>query len=151
MNKTSIKRGAQAGFTLIELIVVIVILGILAATALPKFADLGADARVAKMQGVIGAMNSAAAIAHGQQLVKSLSASTSVTLEGTTVTMANGYPDVAGIVAATGGMNDYQHSATGNTVTITPDTSHTNCKVTYKEATSSAAPVVSPAPNLSDC
>jgi len=51
----SVSRRAQAGFTMIELIVVIVILGVLAATALPKFFDLGVDARAAALQGVVGA------------------------------------------------------------------------------------------------
>ena len=52
----------QQGFTLIEMVMVIVILGILAAVAIPKFVDLSSDAKRAAVQGAAGALSSAAAI-----------------------------------------------------------------------------------------
>lgn len=52
----------QSGFTLIELVMVIVLIGLLAAIAIPKFVDLGSEARTAATQGVAGALSSASAI-----------------------------------------------------------------------------------------
>lgn len=52
----------QAGFTLIELVMVIVLIGVLAAIAVPKFVDLSGDAKQAAVEGVAGALASAAAI-----------------------------------------------------------------------------------------
>jgi prepilin-type N-terminal cleavage/methylation domain-containing protein len=55
-------RHQQSGFTLIELIMVIVILGILAATAIPKFQNLSSDAQAAAVKGIAGALGAASAI-----------------------------------------------------------------------------------------
>ena len=136
----------QAGFTLIELVMVIVILGILSAFALPRFADLTGDARTASINGLAGAIKSAAAIAHSDQIAKSGALGDSVTLDGAAVTMVNGYPtaNAAGIaISAAIDTADYTPSggaATGGASIVYQIEGYTanpvgECQVTYKAST----------------
>jgi len=150
----------QAGFTLIELVMVIVILGILSAFALPRFADLGQEARAASIQGAFGAIKSAASIAHADSLVNNNPAT--VTLEGTTINMINGYPqaqtagsggilDAAQVVAADFTLGGTPGALATSVVTVTAvgATTAANCRVSYTAAAANASPTITV--DVSDC
>ncbi|WP_060989263.1 prepilin-type N-terminal cleavage/methylation domain-containing protein [Photobacterium leiognathi] len=150
----------QQGFTLIELVVVIVILGILAVTAAPKFMNLQNDARTATLEGLKGSIQGAAGIVYGKAAIKGVEAESddSVSDAGQTIKTVYGYPAAtsAGIgktivglegdnadwapVVSTVGLpaNSIAYTIKNQADKATP----TECSVVYTQAGEDSAPVV---------
>jgi len=155
----------QTGFTLIELIIVIVILGILAVTAAPKFLNLQGDALNATLDGVKGSLESARTVVYGKAIIDGKQAqdgtagSVTVAVQtGVTVEINFGYPEAtstdldklidinsADFLYATIAASDpveiiIYSTAYGDYANTAPTTKTANCSVLYTEASSATAP-----------
>lgn len=134
----------QAGFTLIELVVVILILGLLAAVAIPRYADLAKQARVSSLNGVAGGLRGAVALVRAQYIAASMTTSPVTMLDATTVAVSTGAPSAgggfplssaAGIGSAMPDPSDYTVAHAAATTTYTPSGGSATCLVTYTAAT----------------
>lgn len=137
----------QAGFTLIELITVIVVLGILAAFAIPRFTGLESQARIATVNGLAGNLRSGAALAHALWVAAG-NAPATVTMEGNTSVAMNptsGYPTgvAAGIDKVIQDLSGFTASGTRDFKLSNAPSNGDNCKVTYTEPTTAgSAPTI---------
>ncbi len=134
MNKN---KKAQQGFTLIELVVVIVILGILAVTAAPKFIDLTGDARASVIEATEGSINSAADLAHAKALVSGQDGSTGAISVGTsTINLKYGWPQnasMADLLDLDGDITEV--SGSDGTFTHIDAATEANCVAAYNQPT----------------
>jgi len=137
------KTEKQKGFTLIELVVVIALLGILAAFAIPRFASLEREARSAVTQGLSGSVRSAAAMAHGLYLATNV---TPVVMEGNNIAIVNGYPTAATIIDTLADASGFDApvltAGPPGTATIAKTGTTANCLVVYTEAGAGTPPTV---------
>ena len=134
------------GFTLIELVTVIALLAVLAAFAIPRFADLRSSARDASLQGMVGSMKSAAALAHAVSLTQGLGSNDPIQMDGQAIPMVGAYPDAQGMADAVQFIlaDEFQIQFFGNSAFIvyaTGTPGWTSCGFAYIRAFPPSIPV----------
>jgi MSHA pilin protein MshA len=144
-------KAKVSGFTLIELVVVITILGILSAFAIPKFIALDSQARIATVNGLGGTVKSAAALARGLDMATSAGTTGPVTMEGAAVALVNSYPDstaggIGNAINASFSSSDFTvaYAGSGSTATWTKVGASVaaGCTVVYTAAAANSTPNV---------
>ncbi len=132
---------AVGGFTVLELVVVITILGILTAFAFPRFVMVETEARKALVTSLGGSIHSAAQQAHFLWLFRGKPAT--IDMEGQTITMLNGYPNDASIDNTLMDFSGFQFKTSPSTMFRRTDAPQPNsCMVTYDEAVAGSPPAV---------
>lgn len=154
------KNNKQQGFTLIELVIVIVILGILAATAAPKFIDLQDDAKEAALEAVHGSMESVISLVNAKAIIAGQDGDTGqITINSTGYALVNGYPSavqvsgsgtdagagVFGLLDLDSDFSESQDTANG-VVTV----SFKSCTITYTNSTGTNSTGTGARPVISD-
>lgn len=134
---------ALGGFSRVELIVAIVVVGMVAAVAVPRYQGIESNARVAAVKNMGGMLKSAALMAHAVCQAQSCANNQTIVIQGQSITFLNGYPDAATIGRLVRSAEGFTPNEAGNRF-VKNGASTENCWVQYNNATATSDVVTPP-------